>query len=107
MNWTFSFFFNSLLLGVGLAMDAFSVSMANGLAEPAMRKKKLYGIAGTFAFFQALTCAMIIAAVTFGICVAGLYIGRKVGNRFSGKASILGGLIMIGIGIEIFVRGVL
>ena len=45
---------NSALLGVGLAMDAFSVSMANGLNEPKMKTKKLLGIAGVFAFFQAL-----------------------------------------------------
>ena len=50
----FSFFFNSILLGVGLAMDAFSVSLANGLNEPAMSRRKLCGIAGMFAFFQAL-----------------------------------------------------
>lgn len=50
----FSFYFNSILLGIGLAMDAFSVSMANGLNEPLMKKRKLFGIAGTFAFFQAL-----------------------------------------------------
>ena len=31
MEWNFVFFFNSVLLGVGLAMDAFSVSLANGL----------------------------------------------------------------------------
>lgn len=42
------------MLGVGLAMDAFSVSLANGLNEPEMKGKKMYGIAGVFAFFQAL-----------------------------------------------------
>ena len=52
--WNFSFFFNSILFGVGLAMDAFSVSLANGLHEPRMRNKKMLGIAGVFAFFQAL-----------------------------------------------------
>lgn len=50
----FSFFFNSILLGVGLAMDAFSVSLANGLNEPHMPKRKFVFVAGTFAFFQAL-----------------------------------------------------
>ena len=54
MNNGFMFFFNSVLLGVGLAMDAFSVSMANGLNEPCMKKRKLFSIAGIFAFFQAL-----------------------------------------------------
>ena len=54
MEWSFVFFFNSVLLGVGLAMDAFSVSLANGLNEPGMKKKKMCGIAGVFALFQAL-----------------------------------------------------
>lgn len=54
MNLDFAFFFNSILLGVGLAMDAFSVSLANGLNEPCMKKGKMCGIAGVFAFFQAL-----------------------------------------------------
>ena len=54
MNWNFAFFFNSVLLGIGLAMDAFSVSLANGLNEPQMKQKKMIGIAGVFAFFQAL-----------------------------------------------------
>lgn len=49
-----TFFVNSSLLGVGLAMDAFSVSLANGLHEPKMKRGKLLGVAGTFAFFQAL-----------------------------------------------------
>ncbi len=54
MDFTFAFFFNSILLGVGLAMDAFSVSLANGLNEPKMKSGKLCGIAGVFAFFQFL-----------------------------------------------------
>lgn len=48
----FLFFANAVLLGVGLAMDAFSVSLANGLNEPDMKKGKMITIAGTFAFFQ-------------------------------------------------------
>ena len=192
MEWNFIFFFNSALLGVGLAMDAFSVSLANGLNEPKMKKNKMCGVAGVFAFFQALmpmigwvcvhmlvqyfkafekfipwialilllfiggkmlidgiknkdgevektgvglaalfvqgvatsidalsvgftiseygflmalVCALIIAVVTFIICIAGLFIGKKVGTRLAGKANILGGLILIFIGIEIFVTG--
>ena len=52
MSWNLLFFVNSILLGVGLAMDAFSVSLANGLAEPGMRRRKMCGIAGVFGFFQ-------------------------------------------------------
>ena len=47
-----SFLLNNTMLGVGLAMDAFSVSMANGLSEPTMKKSKMYGMAGVFAVFQ-------------------------------------------------------
>lgn len=54
MSLSFEFFFYSTLLGTGLAMDAFSVSLANGLNEPRMRKKKMFGVAGIFALFQAI-----------------------------------------------------
>lgn len=189
----FPFFLNSALLGVGLAMDAFSVSLANGLHEPQMKKSKLFGVAGTFAFFQALmpligwvcvhtivqcfqafekfvpwialvllvfiggkmifdgfkqgeaeeipkvgfwglivqgvatsidalsvgftiaeyflpmalVCAGIIVAVTFVLCAAGIEIGKRFGTKFSEKATVFGGVILIVIGIEIFITGLL
>ena len=195
MNWRFVFFFNSVLLGVGLAMDAFSVSMANGLNEPKMKSGRISLIAGCYGFFQfampmigwicvhtivvyfqkfekfipwialilllyigskmliegikgddnensdtekrlsfgtlivqgiatsidalsvgftiadygalmAFVASVIIAVVTFGICIGGLIIGKTVGNKISNKATILGGVILIGIGIEIWVRGI-
>ena len=187
-----SFVINSLLLGVGLAMDAFSVSCTNGLNEPRMKAGRMSVIAGMYAWFQfmmpmigwfcvhtiaeyfesfrkfipwialllllyiggkmllegirgtetengtvlspgtlilqavatsidalsvgftiaeydvimALTACILIAAVTYVICMGGLTIGKKVGTRLTGKASILGGLILIGIGVEIFVTGI-
>ena len=52
MGLGFQFFFNSVLFGIGLAMDAFSVSLANGLNEPKMRGGKMCGVAGMFSFFQ-------------------------------------------------------
>ncbi len=190
MNLDFSFFFTNIMLGVGLAMDAFSVSLANGLNEPDMKRSKLCGVAGVFAAFQAimplagwvcvhtivqyfqafeglipwialillcfiggkmlyegikggdgegekvgvglaalmvqgvatsidalsvgftiaeydlgaaLLAALLIAVVTFGICAAGLMIGRRAGTRLAGKAGILGGSILIFIGLEIFI----
>ena len=170
MEWSFVFFLNSALLGVGLAMDAFSVSMANGLHDPKMGKGTMCRIAGTFGVFQAvmpmtgwicvhtivelfssfetfipwialallgyiggkfmqgvatsidalsvgftiseygwlmaLAASIIIAVVTFFLCMAGLNIGKKFGTELSGKASILGGVILIGIGLEIFISGV-
>ena len=194
MNWSFMFFFNSVLLGIGLAMDAFSVSLANGLADTKMKKNRMCLIAGVFAAFQALmpmlgwlcihtvvhyfktfeklipwialallsyigikmlvegikskdeeggtaalgfgtlmiqgiatsidalsvgftiaeyetlmavVCSLIIAVVTFFICIGGLAIGKKFGTKLSGKASILGGVILIAIGLEIFLKGIL
>ncbi|MCD8323702.1 MAG: manganese efflux pump MntP family protein, partial [Clostridiales bacterium] len=175
MNWNFMFLVNSILLGIGLSMDAFSVSMANGLNEPQMRRRKSVVIAEVFAGFQALmpltgwfcvhtaaryftafqplipwialvllafiggkmlidglhnqtesestaalgpaalivqgiatsidalsvgftiadyngqmalAAALIIAAVTFVICMAGVSIGKKFGTRLSNKAQI-------------------
>ncbi len=54
MEWNFGFIFTSVMLGVGLAMDAFSVSLANGLNESNMKQGKMCGISGIFAFFQGL-----------------------------------------------------
>lgn len=54
MDFTLLFFLNSICLGVGLAMDAFSISLANGLSEHEMPFLKMLGVAGIFAFFQAL-----------------------------------------------------
>lgn len=201
----------SVLLGVGLAMDAFSVSIANGLADSGMKKGRMLSIAGTFAGFQfmmpmigwllvteavkvfkwfsplipwialillliigggllkdgiaelresrdgsaggndggeaaaekddspmkltfaalmmqgvatsidalsvgfttahydtlqALLSSLIIGVVTLFICLGGLRIGRRLGELLAGRASILGGLILIGIGLEIWIKGV-
>ena len=52
MEWSPVFFINSILLGIGLAMDAFSVSLANGLNEPKIKKSRMCYISGVFAFFQ-------------------------------------------------------
>ena len=190
MDLGWRFFFLSIMLGVGLAMDAFSVSLANGLNEPKMKLGKMIGIAGIFSFFQALMpligwvciqtvvqyfaafeqwipwialallgyigttmlidgikcrdceaechavtfvvlivqgiatsidalsvgftisdynlteallCALVIAIVTFIICLGGIIIGKKVGTKLAGKAGIFGGAILIFIGLEIFI----
>ena len=59
-----------------------------------------------YGWLMALTAAIIIAVVTFILCMAGLRIGKKFGTQLSGKANILGGVILIGIGLEIFITGV-
>ena len=190
MRFDILFFVNSILFGVGLAMDAFSVSIVNGLNEPDMKKKRMCLIAGTFSGFQigmpllgwvfvhtiaetftafqkfipyialalllyiggkmlieglkgeteedkpavgisglmiqgiatsidalsvgftisdytfpfALVEALIIGVVTYIICMAGLLFGKKFGTKLAGKAGIVGGLILIFIGLEIFVK---
>ncbi|MDO4458794.1 MAG: manganese efflux pump MntP family protein [Clostridia bacterium] len=194
MTWSVMFFINSCLLGVGLAMDAFSVSLANGLNEPKMRIPKMSGIAGVYAGFQflmpmlgwiavhtvleyftgfqkfipwialllllyiggkmliegikneadeenevkklsigtlimqgvatsidalsvgftiaeynalmAVVASVLIGAVTFAICMGGLAIGKKFGTKLSNKAAVLGGVILIAIGLEIWIKGV-
>ena len=190
----FIFIINAILLGVGLAMDAFSVSIANALADSTMSRRRQVIIAGTYAFFQfampvigwllvktvvsyfqtietlipwialalllfiggkmlweglsdkgedagevqrltagalilqgiatsidalsvgltlatyrdvdALLAALIIAVVTYLICRAGLLIGRRFGVLLGARARVLGGVVLIGVGLEIFIRGV-
>lgn len=82
MKYDILFFAQSALLGSGLATDAFSVSLADGLREPDTKKGK-------------------------ACLVAGVFIGRKFGLKFREKATIAGGIILVVIGIEIFVRGIL
>ena len=208
-----AFFLTAAGLGMGLAMDAFSVSLANGLNEPNMRRRRVLMIAATFAGFQfampmigwfcvhtatqyftafqpfipyialflllfiggkmlyegirpkeckivfgqdengavvteqgtvscegqralglagllvqgvatsidalsvgftiseygvleALVACLVIGVLTLGICVAGVLIGKKFGTKLANKAAILGGVILIAIGIEIFITGV-
>ena len=56
---------------------------------------------------MALVCSLIIAAVTFALCLGGFWIGKTVGNRLAGRAEVLGGVILIVIGLKIFLDGVL
>ena len=79
-----------LIQGIATSIDALSVGFT--IAE--------YGL------IMALVCALIIAVVTFLICMTGLTIGKKIGTRFSSKAAILGGTILILIGLEIFITGI-
>ena len=83
--------FGTLIVqGIATSIDALSVGFT--IAD--------YGA------LMAVAASVIIAVVTFGICIGGLIIGKTVGNIISNKATILGGVILIGIGIEIWVRGI-
>lgn len=55
---------------------------------------------------MALSASLIIALVTFIICLAGVKIGKTFGTKLSNKAQLLGGTILILIGLEIFITGV-
>ena len=62
---TVKYIISSVLLGFGLAMDAFSVSVVNGFREPHMRTRKKNLIALCFGGFQTLMPMIGWAAVTF------------------------------------------
>lgn len=123
MNLGFSFFFTNVALGVGLAMDAFSVSLANGLGEPCMKRGKMAGVAGIFAGFQTAMpligwlCVHTVAQyfTAFEKCIPWIalallgYIGGKMlieGIRHKGypceQAAVgLGALLMQGVATSI------
>ena len=79
-----------LVQGIATSIDALSVGFT--IAE--------------YNGFQAIVCGLLIAAVTFLICMGGLMIGKKFGTHLAGKASVLGGAILIFIGFEIFLTGI-
>ena len=79
-----------LLQSIATSIDALSVGFT--IAE--------------YKWAAALTESLIIGIVTFGICMAGLQIGKLFGTKLAGKASVLGGVILIGIGVEIFLTGI-
>ena len=54
----------------------------------------------------ALICALIIGVVTYLLCRVALKIGRTVGVKLADKATVIGGIILCAIGIEIFIKGV-
>lgn len=196
MNEIVGLILNSILLGIALAMDAFSVSLATSFSNPKIKIGRVLLTAGTFAFFQfampmigwicvhtiatqfklfiyfipwialalltfiggkmilefieggeeeiednksrswilalliqgiatsidalsvgfdiyeystlqALSSSLIIAVVTFAICMAGLFIGKKFGMKLGKFAPLLGGIILIGIGLEIFISSMI
>ena len=79
-----------LVQGIATSIDALSVGFT--IAE--------------YDFEMAIVCVLIIAVVTFIICLLGVLIGKRFGTQFSGRATMLGGVILIAIGIEIFVTGI-
>ncbi len=58
--------------------------------------------AGAQSLWQMLCAVAVISAVTFSLCLAGVFLGKKCGCLLRNKAGILGGAVLIGIGIKIF-----
>lgn len=60
----------------------------------------------TFAFLQVkiLSSVSIIGIITFAFSVGGVFIGNMFGSKFKNKATILGGVILIGIGVKILLE---
>jgi putative Mn2+ efflux pump MntP len=60
----------------------------------------------TFAFLQTdiYSAAGVIALVTFVLCVAAVYVGKKLGSLLESKAEMLGGVILIGLGTKILLE---
>ena len=79
-----------IMQGIATSIDALSVGFT----------------IAAYSLLQAVSASLIIGVVTLFICLAGLRIGQKLGTVLAGKASILGGIILIGIGLEIWIRGV-
>ena len=92
-----SFIIRNVLLGVGLAMDAFSVSLANGLNEPGMRRRKRVAIAGTFAGFQFLMPMAGWVCVTF---IAELF------KAFRPMIPWIAFILLIGIGLNMIISSI-
>lgn len=180
----------AFLLACAMAMDAFSVSITNGLTEPNMKKRKLLTIALVFGLFQglmplvgflvgsifqkwieifvpiigfgvlcylgvnmivgackhkneenksivgakalllqgiatsidalsvgfvyinsptheALITFLIIGVITFALCSLAVWTGKKFGEKFSNKAEIAGGIILILLAIKFLVEFIL
>ena len=102
MNMNLIFFIASILLGVGLAMDAFAISIANGISRPDAKCRYVMKVTAVYAFFQ-----FAMPMIGWIMCFIGMRIGTKVGELFSAHAAIVGGVILVIIGIEVIAKDVL
>ena len=60
------------------------------------------GISFAFLNVSIIPAASIICIITFLVCVVGVFVGNKVGDIFNGYAELVGGIILILIGFNIF-----
>jgi putative Mn2+ efflux pump MntP len=47
--------------------------------------------------------ALVIGLITFGLSVAALFLGNKLGEKFGKRMEIIGGIVLVGIGLEILI----
>lgn len=60
------------------------------------------GISFAFLNVSIIPAASIICIITFLVCVVGVFVGNKVDDIFNGYAELVGGVILILIGFNIF-----
>lgn len=80
-----------LVQGVATSIDALSVGFT----------------IASYDFLFALVAVLLIGVVTFAVCFTGVYVGKIFGSKLSNKAGIVGGVILIAIGLEIFITGII
>jgi putative Mn2+ efflux pump MntP len=83
----------------------FSVILIQAIATSIDALSTGFAIAN-YSPLDAVICASIVMVVTAIICIFAVYIGKKFGTKFGSKAEIIGGIILIAIGLEIFITGV-
>ena len=83
---------------------SFAVLMMQGIATSIDALSVGFTTAG-YGLVMAVVCSLIVAVVTFVICETGLCLGKTLGTKLSGKADVLGGVILLGIGIVSWGRG--
>ena len=82
----FPFFFNSILIGTGLAMDAFSVSLANGLHEPDLSNKKVLVVHQNFAAAEVKKLILEKSSTAEVFCGSFFYaLNKDVDHRFASE----------------------
>jgi putative Mn2+ efflux pump MntP len=62
------------------------------------------GVSFAFLNVSILWTSSVIGMITFVICVAGVYIGKRCGCLFQKSAEIIGGVILILIGLKILLE---
>ena len=57
--------------------------------------------------YHAVLCTLVIGVVTFALSSIAAVVGKKAGDRFSDRAELMGGVVLVCIGIKLLFEGVL